>query len=94
MHPIIGAGLLIATLAGLASFLFGYPYLTTTFGHFHWPLVGEFELASALVFDLGVWLVVVGATLLILIHLGLMHGATLEPGNAVQPDTTGTGRVN
>jgi len=32
--------------------------------------------------------------LLILIHLGLMHGATLEPGNAVQPDTTGTGRVN
>jgi multicomponent K+:H+ antiporter subunit A len=94
MHPIIGAGLLIATLAGLASFLFGYPYLTTTFGHFHWPLVGEFELASAMVFDLGVWLVVVGATLLILIHLGLMHGATLEPGNAVQPDTTGTGRVN
>jgi len=94
MHPIIGAGLLIATLAGLASFLFGYPYLTTTFGHFHWPLVGEFELASAMVFDLGVWLVVVGATLLILIHLGLMHGATREPGNAVQPDTTGTGRVN
>ena len=76
MHPVIAVGLLLATLTGLASLLFGYPFLTTTFGHVHWPLVGEFELASAMVFDLGVWLVVVGSTLLILIHLGLMHHAS------------------
>ncbi|MDP2430415.1 MAG: monovalent cation/H+ antiporter subunit A [Pseudomonadota bacterium] len=76
MHPIIGAGLAIATLTGLGSLFFGYPFLTSTFGHVHWPLVGDFELASAMAFDLGVYLVVVGATLLILIHLGLMHSKT------------------
>ena len=32
-------------------------------------------------FDLGVYLVVVGATLLILVHLGLMHGAAHHQGD-------------
>jgi len=73
MHPVIGAGLLIGTLTGLASLAFGYPFLTSAFTHLHWPIVGDFELASAMAFDLGVYLVVVGATLLILIHLGRMH---------------------
>ncbi|AUB82057.1 monovalent cation/H+ antiporter subunit A [Candidatus Thiodictyon syntrophicum] len=73
LHPLIGAGLLIATLTGLGSLAFGFPFLTSAFGHFHWPLVGDIELASAMAFDLGVYLVVVGATLLILIHLGLVH---------------------
>ena len=73
MHPVISAGLLIAVATGLAGALFGYPFLTSAFGHFNWPLVGDFELASAMAFDLGVYLVVVGATLLILIHLGLAH---------------------
>ncbi|MDD5389087.1 MAG: monovalent cation/H+ antiporter subunit A [Gallionellaceae bacterium] len=76
MHPIIATGLAIATLTGLGSLLLGYPFLTSTFGHLHWPLVGDFELASAMAFDLGVYLVVVGATLQILIHLGLLHGKT------------------
>lgn len=76
LHPTIAAGLAIATLTGLASLAFDHPFLTSTFGHFDWPLVGEFELASAMAFDLGVYLVVVGATLLILIHLGLMHDAS------------------
>lgn len=73
MHLLIGLGLLIAAFTGLASLGLGYPFLTSTFGHLHWPLVGDFELASAMAFDLGVYLVVVGATLLILIHLGLIH---------------------
>lgn len=75
-HPMIGAGLLLAVLTGLASTLFAYPFLTSAFGHFHLPLVGNFELASAMAFDLGVYLVVVGASLLILIHLGLVHRAS------------------
>lgn len=75
MQPAIGAGLLIATLTGLASLALGYPFLTSAHGRLHWPLVGEVELASAMAFDLGVFLVVVGAVLLILIHLGLLHRA-------------------
>ena len=87
MHPIIGAGLLIATLTGLASFWFGFPFLTSTFGHVHWPIVGDFELASAMAFDFGVYLVVVGATLLILIHLGLMHDASHGAGACPIPES-------
>ncbi|MGQ9686039.1 MAG: monovalent cation/H+ antiporter subunit A [Thiobacillaceae bacterium] len=75
-HPIIGWGLGLALVTGLASWLFEHPFLTSTFAHIHWPLVGDFELASAMAFDLGVYLVVVGVTLLILVHLGLMHGAS------------------
>jgi len=78
-HPWIAAGLAIALLTGLASWLFGRPFLTSAFGHVNWPLVGEFELASAMAFDLGVYLVVVGATLLILINLGLVHRASHNP---------------
>ncbi|MCU0809808.1 MAG: DUF4040 domain-containing protein [Thiobacillaceae bacterium] len=74
-HPLIAWGLGIAAFTGLASWLFGYPYLTSTHGHLHWPVVGEFELASAMAFDLGVFLVVVGATLMILTGLGGLHHA-------------------
>jgi len=72
-HPLIAWGLAIAAFTGLASWLFGYPFLTSTFSHLHWPIVGEFELASAMAFDLGVFLVVVGATLMILVNLGGLH---------------------
>jgi len=68
-HRIAGVGILIAALTGLGSWAFGQPFLTTAFGHFNWPLVGEFELASAMLFDLGVYLTVVGATLLSLSNL-------------------------
>ncbi|SFP39607.1 multisubunit potassium/proton antiporter, PhaA subunit /multisubunit potassium/proton antiporter, PhaB subunit [Nitrosomonas cryotolerans] len=73
MHVVLGSGLFIATCTGLASWLFDYPFLTSTFSHVYWPVIGEFELASAMIFDLGVYLVVVGATLLILVYLGLAH---------------------
>lgn len=67
---LIASGLLIATLSGLGSWAFGRNFLTTWFDYFHLPLVGEFELASAMVFDFGVYLTVIGATLLILANLG------------------------
>ncbi len=73
MHRVIGWGLVIAAGTGLASWIFDYPFLTSTFSHIHWPIIGEFELASAMAFDIGVYLVVVGATLLILVQLGLIH---------------------
>ncbi|MCW8827844.1 MAG: monovalent cation/H+ antiporter subunit A [Gammaproteobacteria bacterium] len=65
-------GVLLSTLTGLGSWLFGYPFLTSGFGHFHLPLVGEFELATAMLFDLGVYLAVIGSTLLVLANLGTL----------------------
>jgi multicomponent K+:H+ antiporter subunit A len=64
------AGVLLAALSGAGSWLFGYPFLTSSFGHFTLPLVGEFELATAMLFDLGVYLAVIGSTLLVLATLG------------------------
>ena len=62
----IGFGLLLALCTGLGSLAFGYPFLTTHTAHVHWPLVGEVHLPSAALFDLGVFSVVVGSTLLML----------------------------
>jgi multicomponent K+:H+ antiporter subunit A len=75
LHPMIGIGLLIATATGLASWVFDHPFLTSTFTYLHWPLVGKFEVASAMLFDLGVFMVVVGVTLVILLRLGHLHDA-------------------
>ncbi len=70
MHPLIGLGLLTATATGLVSLYFGHPFLTSAHDHFHLPLIGDLELASAMVFDIGVLMVVVGITLVILVRLG------------------------
>ncbi|QEP44850.1 monovalent cation/H+ antiporter subunit A [Ectothiorhodospiraceae bacterium BW-2] len=67
---LIALGLLIATVTGVVSMALGYPFLTSAFSYLHWPVVGKFEIASAMAFDLGVFLVVVGATVLILVELG------------------------
>ncbi|TGG95022.1 monovalent cation/H+ antiporter subunit A [Natronospirillum operosum] len=69
-HPLVGAGVLLAGLTGLGSWSFGAPFLTSAHDHFHIPLLGEIELATAMLFDIGVFLAVVGATLLILANLG------------------------
>ena len=66
----IGAGLGIAGLTGVAAFLFGRPFLTSAHGHPHVPLLGELPFASAALFDLGVYLTVVGGTLLTISVLG------------------------
>ncbi|TPE46651.1 monovalent cation/H+ antiporter subunit A [Maribrevibacterium harenarium] len=67
---LIGSGISIAALTGLGSWLFERPFLTSWFDYFYLPLIGKFELASAMLFDLGVYLTVIGATMLILANLG------------------------
>ncbi|MFT6153229.1 MAG: multicomponent K+:H+ antiporter subunit A [Bermanella sp.] len=67
---LIAGGILIATATGLGSWIFDKPFLSTWFDYFHLPWIGKFELASALIFDLGIYLTVVGAVLLILANLG------------------------
>jgi multicomponent K+:H+ antiporter subunit A len=68
-HALIGAGVIVAGLTGLGSLLFGRPFLTSSFGHFHLPLVGDIELATAIVFDAGVFLAVVGTVMLSLAQI-------------------------
>lgn len=65
----IGLGLLLAAGTGLGSLAFGRPFLTSYFRYAELPLLGQLPLASAVLFDLGVFAVVVGATTLMLIAL-------------------------
>jgi multicomponent K+:H+ antiporter subunit A len=62
----IGFGLLCALLTGLGSVAFDHPILTTHTAHVALPGIGELHLPSAALFDLGVFSVVVGSTLLLL----------------------------
>ena len=66
----MGFGLLSATLTGLGALLAGYPFLTTHTWHFSLPVLGDIHVASALFFDVGVYAMVVGSTLLMLTALG------------------------
>jgi multicomponent K+:H+ antiporter subunit A len=75
----IGMGLGIAGLTGVGAFVFGQPFLTSAHGHPFVPLLGELPLASAALFDLGVFITVVGSTLLTLSTLG---NVTRDPAAA------------
>lgn len=66
----IGSGLGIAGLTGVGAFALGRPFLTSAHGHPSVPLLGELPLATAAIFDLGVYFTVVGSTLLTLSVLG------------------------
>jgi len=68
-HRWLGTGLLVACGTGAGAWLFGYPFLTSHTMHLHVPLLGEIHIPSAAAFDLGVFVVVVGATMLILVAL-------------------------
>ncbi|MEX1057655.1 MAG: hydrogen gas-evolving membrane-bound hydrogenase subunit E, partial [Natronospirillum sp.] len=81
-HPLVGAGVLLAGLTGLGSWFFRQPFLTTAHDHFDIPLLGDIELATAMIFDLGVFCAVVGATLLILANLGKLKPLSSSPQEA------------
>lgn len=62
-------GVMIAVLTGLGSLIFEEPFLTQTFGVVDLPIVGEVELATAVLFDLGVYFAVVGTAVVILLSI-------------------------
>ncbi|MBB3771942.1 multicomponent K+:H+ antiporter subunit A [Angulomicrobium tetraedrale] len=65
----MGLGIITSASTGIGSWWFGYPFLTSHFRYLELPLIGKVPMASALLFDLGVFALVVGATVLILIAL-------------------------
>lgn len=65
----MGIGLLIAVGTGMGSWIFGYPFLTAHARYVSIPLIGDVPAATALLFDLGVFALVMGATVLMLIAI-------------------------
>ncbi len=77
----MGFGLFSATLTGIGALFAGYPFLTTHTWHFSLPVLGDLHIASALFFDVGVYAMVVGSTLLMLTALGHQSVRAHKPSN-------------
>ncbi|WP_188455612.1 Na(+)/H(+) antiporter subunit B [Virgibacillus oceani] len=68
-RTLIPIGLLIAVGTGAGSFIFDVPFLSHTFGYFTLPIFGEIELATAMLFDIGVYVTVLGVTMTIILSI-------------------------
>ena len=66
----LGAGLLLAGATGAAAWLLGGQFLESGYVELDVPVLGVVKATSALAFDIGVFLVVVGLVLLVLRTLG------------------------
>ena len=83
----IALGLLLAVATGLGAMLLSYPFLTSHTAHLGLPVLGEVHVPSAMFFDLGVFAVVVGATMLIITALAHQSLRTRRPARA-QPESS------
>ncbi|MEP4555710.1 hydrogen gas-evolving membrane-bound hydrogenase subunit E, partial [Tateyamaria sp.] len=78
-HGVIGAGVLVAGLTGIGSWFVGKPFLTSDFTYVTiWPF-HKFEVATAALFDVGVFLAVVGAVMLSLESFSRLARRAHEP---------------
>jgi multicomponent K+:H+ antiporter subunit A len=73
---------LLAVFTGMGAWLAGFPFMTSYFQYADLPLLGKIPMASALLFDIGVLLVVVGVTVLILIALA--HQSVRKPRSRIE----------
>jgi multicomponent Na+:H+ antiporter subunit B len=64
---LLGAGLCLALGSGLLGLFLGQSFMTGLWAHHPLPIVGK--LGTPVVFDMGVYLVVLGATLTVLFTL-------------------------
>lgn len=67
---LLGIGLLCSASAAIVPIFFGMPPLTSSFWEFQVPLIGKMAVVSPLVFDAGVYLIVIGLIMHVLHSLG------------------------
>ncbi|RYI20092.1 MAG: monovalent cation/H+ antiporter subunit A, partial [Acetobacteraceae bacterium] len=90
-HILIGCGVLVALVAGVGPWAMGLPFLTSGYTYVDLPPLETFELATAAIFDLGVFLCVLGAVLLALASLSRLGLKTGEIPNTRAYDLEGDG---
>jgi len=83
---ILGIGMTLATTAALAPIPFGGTVLQTTVFDLVLPIFNEVHLATALFFDVGVYLIVIGLVLDILSSLGAEVDRQAEAEGATPPE--------
>jgi len=69
-QALLGAGALVATITALTPLASGDALLESAVWSADWPVFGKFKLVSAAIFDVGVYLAVVGFVLTMLVVLG------------------------
>lgn len=80
--------MLCALVSGAGSLVFGLPFLSSGHLEIQLPLLGELELASALGFDIGVYLVVFGAAMLMLSMMGTIKPSRTRSSQRGEIDPT------
>lgn len=72
VHPgkVLGIGIMFTTAAAVAPMFFGMPPLTSSYAEFDVPLIGDVTVPSALIFDAGVYIIVVGLIMHVLASMG------------------------
>ncbi|MEZ4709830.1 MAG: Na+/H+ antiporter subunit B [Caldilineaceae bacterium] len=83
MRTVMGLGLLCATSAGIVGLIVGGPFLTGWWHSYPVPVVGK--IGTPLLFDVGVYLVVVGVTLKILFTLMTTPDVVLQAARVDEP---------
>lgn len=68
-HALIGSGLLLAILSGAWGLALGQPFMTDQWGKIAVAGLGTLDVGTPLLFDIGVYLVVLGVTMLIILTL-------------------------
>lgn len=68
-RSLLGSGMLLAVLSGVPGVFRGQPFFTAQWWEVTVPGLGMVKLSSVLLFDIGVYLVVVGAVLTIMLTL-------------------------
>ncbi|ARK31346.1 Na(+)/H(+) antiporter subunit B [Halalkalibacter krulwichiae] len=66
---VAGVGVLIAVLSGVGSLFVDAPFLSHTFDYFDLPVFGKTELATSVIFDVGVALAVIGTAMTIILSI-------------------------
>ena len=85
----MGFGLLIAGLTGLGALVFGYPFLSAHARYVAIPVIGEVPAATVMIFDVGVFALVLGATVLMLVSIAhqTLRTARLKERRLRAPET-------
>ena len=68
-RSLLGNGMLLAVLSGVPGVFRGQPFFTAQWWEVTLPGLGMMKLSSVLLFDIGVYLVVIGAVLTIMLTL-------------------------
>lgn len=81
---LIGGGMLLAIVTAAAPLVVGDPLIESTIWKFDLPAIGTVKLVSSSIFDLGVYVLVIGVVVAVLLALGSDAAAEVGDDEAAE----------